>query len=127
MEDGALAAGGRDGVRMRREQDRRKRLVPGDEGIEIPGIAADGGSGPVLLQPDAERGIAPQQMIAHAALTQRRIVDRNQLPERPKSRSSRIIQTTPSFPMISLGLPNIIAMSGGKVKRNPRLPLRGAG
>ena len=84
MEDGALAAGGRDGVRMRREQDRRKRLVPGDEGIKIPGIAADGSSGPVLLQPDAERGIAPQQMIAHAALAQRRIVDRNQLPERPQ-------------------------------------------
>ena len=30
----------RDGVRMRREQDRRKRLVPGDKGIKIPGIAA---------------------------------------------------------------------------------------
>ena len=59
-------------------------FVPGDESIKIPGIAADGGSGPVLLQPDAERGIAPQQMIAHAALAQRRIVDRNQLPERPQ-------------------------------------------
>ena len=84
VQDSLLAAGGRDGVRMRREQDRRKRLVPGGEGIEIPGIAADVGSGPVLLQPDAERGIAPQQIIAHAALAQRRIVDRNQLPEHPQ-------------------------------------------
>lgn len=125
MEDGVLAAGGRDGVRMRREQDRRERLVPGDEGIKIPGIAADGGSGPVLLQPDAERGIAPQQMIAHAALTQRRIVDRNQLPERPQKPLLPDHTDHPFIPHDFTGITQHHSHVRGKSQAKPKAPLSG--
>ena len=78
VQDSLLAAGGRDGVHMGGQKDRRKRGVAGQIRIEIACISADLLRGVVLVQGDAEVRVQMLERIAQRALVQGGIVDGNE-------------------------------------------------